>query len=372
MSADEALLIRRIAAVGLPGESASTDGQEVRADAWPRLLGGVLVERATGLAVAAALAGRVVLTEDQFEELCDHHRLAMAGVLNIERTLLSVSSALEEAEIRPVVLKGSALAHCCYPDPSWRSYGDLDLLIRGQDWERAGGVLRRLGYGRNQPEPRPGFDRRFGVAAVYRKEGSAEIDVHRRLVAGPFGLWLDHQALPERTVQFTVGGRSFSRLDDTHLLIHACIHASLGYRPPLLLPLRDVAQCAFMPGVDWDLFRKVTAAWKLTAVVSHAFGTVQARMGDVLPKQAAAFVTSKVSRRERRALEAYTTDRRMRGGKAVTSLMAIPGARDKVAYIRALTLPSRDFVTARNGQERGSYLRRWMVPMHWLAGSGRS
>ena len=40
----------------------------------------------------------------------------------------------------------------------------------------------------------------------------------------------------EDVATFRVGGRTLRRLGDTMSLLHACVHASLGARPPLLVP----------------------------------------------------------------------------------------------------------------------------------------
>ena len=60
-------------------------------------------------------------------------------------------------------------------------------------------------------------------------------------------------------------------------------------------------------------------------------------------------------RRERRALEAYTTERRSRGGRMLASVRAVPGLRLKLFFISALAFPSRELVMivhARRGVPR--------------------
>ena len=122
-------LIRRIAATSLPD---SSEGAPVGVPpaAWPRILGRVVQERLSGLAVAAAQDGWLQLNDDQFAELLGQHRDAMTWTLRVERILLVVSRRLEARGVRPIVLKGPALAHTLYPDPSWRAFRDLDLLVR--------------------------------------------------------------------------------------------------------------------------------------------------------------------------------------------------------------------------------------------------
>jgi len=76
-------------------------------------------------------------------------------------------------------------------------------------------------------------------------------------------------------------------------------------------------------------------------------------------------------RRERRALDAYITNRRSRGGTATSTIRAIPGLSAKIAYVRALLFPNRAFLSARQRNGRPSYLRRLAVPVRWFTGRHR-
>ena len=105
----------------------------------------------------------------------------------------SPDEALEKAGIAHRVLKGHAWAHTVYPDPSWRAFGDVDLLVGTDDSDRAVEVLESTGVRRTLPEVRPGFDRRFGKDATLLSASGREVDLHRLLVAGPYGLWVDER-----------------------------------------------------------------------------------------------------------------------------------------------------------------------------------
>src|SRR5437879_3101885 len=82
-----------------------------------------------------------------------------------------------------------------------------------------------LGFTRPRPEPRPGFSERFGKAATHRGVDGLELDLHRTLVVGPFGLWLEPDELFEHAILFHLWGRELRRLDDTALVLHACLNA---------------------------------------------------------------------------------------------------------------------------------------------------
>lgn len=369
---DPEVIARRVAAFGLPdGASGSApispDDQE-----WHLVLARLREEHTTGFAVAGAEAGWLDLSAEQMDLLLEAHRLAMLAPLAVERGLLELATEFDAGDVEFVVLKGPALAHTVYPDPSWRYFGDLDLLVRAGDWRKASAILESLGYRRGLPEPRGGFDQRFGKAAEFRREVGIEVDLHRTLVVGPFGLWIEPEALFEGTTELPLWNRTIRRLDDTLLQLHACIHASLGWWPPLRMPVRDVAQVAHCARVDWEALAERAARWNLRAVVRHALEIASETLEIGFPAAARQVMAQTASRKEVRALQGYVTDRRNRGGTAIPTLRAIRGVRAKAAFVRALILPNREFLAARSGSRPASYLHRWAVPFRWLFGRRRN
>ncbi|MGQ0669865.1 MAG: nucleotidyltransferase family protein [Actinomycetota bacterium] len=360
-------LVRSIAGFGLPRET-EADPIHVGDEPWPAVLEGLVTQHLTGIAIAGGNAGWLRLSDRQMQETLERHKEAMCWDLLLERRLLSVVDAFERAGVEVVVLKGSALAHSFYPEPGWRSFEDLDLLVPTRDWRRACGLLEQLGFHRDLPEPRPGFDERFGKAASHTDEAGFQVDLHRTLVLGAFGLWMNPDDLFDRTAEFALGGRRLRRLDDTATLLHACMHASLGAWPVLLLPLRDVAQVACRGRVDWPAFGSLAERWKLRSVVRHALRTVRSELGVELPAEAATPMMIEPSARELRVLRSYASSRRGRGGMTLSVIRCIPGFRERAFYVRALLLPDRQFLAARGEQSATppSYVRRWLRPVRRL------
>ena len=359
-------LARNVAGFGLRGETGLP--LEIDAEDWTPFLGLLSAQRLTGLAEAAADSGSLRLTEEQSAELRTRQRDAMVWSLFVEQKLLRVRRAFENAKIPIVVLKGPAIAHTAYPDPAWRPFGDIDVLVPTADWSHACDLLGGLGYGRDVPEPLPGFDTRFGKAAMWTNDDRIEVDVHRTLVVGPHGLWADPAEVMERTTSLSLGGQSLLRLDDTAMLLHACMHAVLGWWPPLWWTLRDVAQLAWSGRVDAGDLMTLTTRWRLHAVVELALEQVRRTLQVELPPDLVDGLELHPTRQERRALASYVTRTRWRSGPAVSTLAAIPGFRAKAAYVRAMLFPGRAFMASRRtvGGE-GSYVRRLLVPMRWLS-----
>lgn len=355
---------------GLPGSSSQTS--VVSNDEWAAFIGACTVQKIAGFALAAAAGGLLEMTEAQRDQVLEAHRLTMVHSIALEQRLVRFAKIAESADLPFVVLKGPALAHCTYPDPSLRGFSDIDILVRAEDWQKAQEILHDGGFQRRLPEPRGGFDVRFGKAAEHRDGSGFEFDVHRTLVLGPFGLWIEPEMLFERTASLKLGGASLRRLDDTMLLLHACVHAWLGWRPPLLMPLRDVAQIVSSGAVDWEELEAIAARWRLRAVVGSAFEAAYSTLGLEAPEEIGPFIRYRPGRKEWRALRAYESSVRWRGGTALGTVAAIRGPAQKLAYLAAMIAPDPEFMSARDpGAARGSYLRRWVVPLKWMTGGRR-
>jgi hypothetical protein len=363
---DQVGYARAVAAYGLAGVEAAPPSP-VPSEEWRGALLHLVAERLTGLAVAGAEDGWLQLTGDQFEELLTHHRRAMPWCLGLEIRLLQIADAFDADDIPFLVLKGPALAHAVYANPSWRPFSDLDVLVPTIDWRRACALLQeRFGWPRRQPEPRPGFDERFGKSAVFRTDGRQEIDLHRTLAQGPFGQWIRAEDLFEGAMQLDVAGRRVSRPDAAGLFVHACIHAVLGDATSPLLSLRDVAETAADPEIDWDAVRELVGRWRVRSVARMALSRASTELGWAVAHEASTAVTGLADRTAERALQAYVGNRRSRGAVEMATIRSLPGFVRKLIYARDLLVPQRAFLRSRADEDGASYVRRWRTPFRWI------
>ena len=84
-----------------------------------------------------------------------------------------VQNALEEAGIDNQALKGSILKND-YPRPELREMSDIDMVVREEDLEKTGEILKKLGFAFTGTEEHHD---------VYRKGNGVMIEVHRSLYA---------------------------------------------------------------------------------------------------------------------------------------------------------------------------------------------
>jgi hypothetical protein len=339
------------AATGL-ASSRLTLGRRPLDDAtWSWVLNRANAERATGLLAAAIQTGALVATADQEDQVRRAHVALLQTCLLLEDHLLTVSHVLDAVGVEPRVVKGPAVAHLDYPDPSWRGFGDIDLLLRAPEYDGAIRALEAAGFERGFREVRPGFDRRFGKGVSLVGPSGFELDVHRTFAMGPYGLSLDTGTLWASSSSFVLAGRTFDALDPDLRLLHACYHAALGRHRPGLVPLRDVAGMLLRSSdpVDRDRVQDVARAWRAEAVLARAVRLAWDLFDleeDTLSRWAGAY---RPAPRDLRWLRVYLDPHMGYAARSIVGLQAVPGWRQKAAFAWALAVPSRDYGAGRYG-----------------------
>lgn len=347
-----------LARFGLPGAPEHATGP-LDPPAWRELVAIVESERLGPLLAEAAAAGALILDENQREEAFAAQERAMRVCVLLERTLLATAELLDDAGISFRVLKGPAVARLDYPDPAWRAFGDVDLLVPSAAYDETLAVLGAAGARRRFAEVRPGFDRRFGKGATLVAPDGTQLDVHRSFAAGPFGIALAAAELFAATDRVEVGGRELPALGRELRFLHACYHAALGDAVARVVALRDVAQLLLATPLDLDRARSIARGWRGEAVVARAVCLAWERLA-LEPGPAVAWAASyRPDRFESRALLAYTGASRSYATQLAAGLRAVNGFPAKAAYVRALLLPSGDYVARHDGGYAHRLRRAW-------------
>ena len=98
--------------------------------------------------------------------------------LRIEAIAAEVLSLLADASIDCRLLKGNASAYLDYPEPSFRQTGDVDLLVRPDDFDQCVAILRANDFGDYSKISKTGH--RLKGTTVVAPTG-IEVDLHTRL-----------------------------------------------------------------------------------------------------------------------------------------------------------------------------------------------
>jgi hypothetical protein len=213
--------------------------------------------------------------------------------------------------VRFVVLKGVGSACTLYPDPADRLYGDVDLLVAGEDFDRAAAVVSGLGGERHSPDPQQGFVARFGKSATFSLDGRWEVDLHRTFHLGPFGLAAGrHDLFAEPSAEVVVAGRPVPVPGPSTALVAASFHSVLPADDRRLVPLRDVAELLRPGRVDAARCVALAVRWEAALVLAAAVDGASELFGlprwSPLQRWAAGY---EPSARERRWLSRHHDDR---------------------------------------------------------------
>ena len=324
--------------------------------AWRTLTTEISKQRLAGLLTLAAGQGHLPTAPAEQTAAADLDAAWQKHVLVMEELLLRVLEALEIEEVDVRVFKGPALAHTVYDDPAHRVFGDIDLLVPGSqlaDARRA--LVSELDGIDALPEVRPGFDAEFAKDVLIRVEGH-EVDLHRSLAAGPYGLRIPVGELFEDPASFDLGGRNVQTLGAIPTLLQVSYNAALGDVPPRLISLRDVAQVYLALQPDLDEVLETAERWGGTAVLAFAVHTAWTTLGleaCELSEWAAGYEPGRL---DRRLLAASTSEQRSYT-RSIAALAAIKGMRAKARYLHGILSPSPEYLEAR-GWTRRSHVER--------------
>jgi hypothetical protein len=333
-------LVRAVAALGLPS-TLQPPTEPVDATRWRVVLGVVTRRRLIGSLARAIDDGEWPATAEQRDQALRAQRRLCSRDLLLERELVRTFDLLTECGIPTLVLKGPALARLVYRSPDVRSFRDIDLLVRSTDLPSAVAALERRGARRHYPEPRPGYDVRFSKGVSLTTTGGWEIDLHRSLALGAFGLLIDPSPLWVDPSAIEIAGRSMPCPGISGLAAHACVHAVLGEAWPPLENLRDVATTLLHPGFDPDWLQRTAAAWQAEAVIAYAIGAACTDLElepDAPLNGWAERYRPTVAEASR--IDVYVGAGRDHSRQVIDALRVVPGWRDRGRYLRSIAMPT--------------------------------
>ncbi|MEQ1787830.1 MAG: nucleotidyltransferase family protein [Acidimicrobiales bacterium] len=336
-------VLRTVAGHGLPGDRPVVDL------ASPEV-GSLLVEasahKLVGLLDQAVADGAVRCDDADAQQIGERAVEVAAWSVRLERHLLAVHDLLDDASIPHRFVKGATVAHRFYDHPGLRMSVDVDLLVETHQLEPTVERLEAADHVRQQRDPYPGFSRRYAKSVTARSRQGVEVDVHRVIPDGPFGLRAGPEVLWRRPVAHVViGGRAMPTLDPAAAFVQACVNAVASFDMVSLASLRDVAQIGPAIGDDLTAVQELARAMAVEACVAEAVMRASTEL-QWTPSPAITEIAGwPISPREREWLDAYRarpSDLR----RTLLGLRAVPTAAGKASYLvsvaaLALGRPSR-------------------------------
>ena len=225
--------------------------------------------RLDGLFVHAVATGELAATAERGQWAAQKELELTRARLWHDLRMVEITEHLADSGIDVRILKGPAFGSLDYPDRIMRPTGDLDLLVRSEELPAAVAALCRSGGRIVDPEPVVAYAQTIGKSTTVTMPDGLEIDLHRMLARGPFGLRVPLDDLWSRSRRSTINGTDQQTLGLEESLLHACFHLMI-LSEPRALSVRDVAQFLTDPNLDTALTIDLATRWRARIVLASA------------------------------------------------------------------------------------------------------
>lgn len=157
----------------------------------------------------------------------------LARSMRLYEAFREVGTALNEAGIKFVALKGVYLAEALYADIGLRLFSDIDLLVAEEDGERSLEVLRKVGY--ESPKNTlliTEFVEKNKEIVHYNPivKGDVAVEIHIKLHRTSRDYHFNIPAMLADAVPAVIYGIPAFALEPTDLVIHLCVHADKHFK----------------------------------------------------------------------------------------------------------------------------------------------
>jgi hypothetical protein len=251
----EARLLLLTAAVS-PSDAALRSAVSPGID-WETLSALARHEKATPVLVRQLGRASAGAENPQYHELRQLATISAIETLQLEQLLYETIDLLAQHRIEAVLLKGAGLAYTAYSSFADRPMGDLDLLVRRQDAERAWSLLRERGWTPRTTDGDPaGYATHHHLAPLIRESERFRLEIHTEVLPGEHPFHFSTDAIWLGAQRITVNGRVMTVPNPLHQLWHACVHFAWSHTMQwgAWRTLRDSAAIIHRGGFDWTDF----------------------------------------------------------------------------------------------------------------------
>ena len=286
---------------------------------------------------------------------------SIARTIAAERLTLEIAQLLDSKGIDHCVLKGAVFAEWLPPSSDERLYGDVDLLIAPNDFDRTERLLADKGFERFWDVDFEG-KKPWTAKHWVRHDDDAHIDLHRSLagvMVPPERLW---ESLCTHRDSLTLRGNRLRTLDEVANALHVALHAAQhGVRHEKTL--RDL---------EWALLRLPRAKWFEAAALAEELGAKESFALGLKMKDEGIVLAKELGLPEGAALD------------AIVRAQSAPMIAETLVWLKGLSWPARTsylmktaFPSPRSMRTRSLLAKRGTVglliayPLRWVWLMGR-
>jgi hypothetical protein len=185
-------------------------------------------------------------------ELQHHFHANAQRNLLLGGTLLRLLGLLARHDIPALPYKGPVLAMAAYGNLALRQFGDLDILVRQQDVERAKDLLLAQGYRWWEQRPITLLPRQRKVYELISTDGQVLVELHWAITSSTFYFPLDPARLWERLETVVLLETPVHTLTSEYLLLILCVHGAKHHWHRLAWICDIAALLHVAAEMDWE------------------------------------------------------------------------------------------------------------------------
>lgn len=298
---------------------------------------------------------------------CCHEQFRARAIIEIatQRELSRVLLALRASGIKPLLLKGTPLAHTHYPNPIVRIRGDTDLLIPREQRTRTQQILQDLGY-----ETTIHVTGEFiSYQTTWSREDDLgvlhDLDVHWRVNNSQvLAQLLTYEELEQSAIEVPEICQGAYTLAPVNALLFACMHRAGHRNAPCYLDgmahptsdrliwLYDVhLLVAGMSTKELDEFGEQAARKRMRQICHEALNKSMRCFGTTVPAQL-------LNSLSQTGLTEPSAKYCRHGALAqvIDDLLALDSFASRVTWLRELVFPSADYMRSKYRDSSCSWL----------------
>ena len=271
-----------------------------------------------------------------------------AAELLLEADLRALLQAFAEANIQPLLLKGTALAYSLYPEPWLRPRCDTDLLVAASEREKAAALLQDMeyetlleenmdyisaqkSYAKTGPGIRFCYDLHWQISNTNRQFSRSFADEHLFAAAVPVPALGEH-------------ARTLSKIDS---LLYACFHRAghFSHSGDRLIWLHDIhLLCQSLTDEEAEAFCAKAKRLEICSLCADAIAVSKSWFNTELPAQLAALTEEKTDNETFSSL--LKPGGRQVGIKhhALLELKALPTWQERIRFLFQNAFPPPEFM----------------------------
>ena len=203
------------------------------------------------LAVRVRGLDKNLVPEEIRQILLEHHREQVFSTLRMTAELFRLLELFTAKEIPALIVKGPALAMQAYGDPTMRSYGDLDFLVRQRDIRRATESLLAAGYEAAVPLSAIDAGKIPGQYFFSKTDTKLVVELHNDFTLRYFPRPLPIEEFFARRIRVCIDGHEAPALSVEDELVLICIHGAKHLWERLMWIADVAALVSRQTGINW-------------------------------------------------------------------------------------------------------------------------